>query len=161
MLTTPSNERVLKEILNRLRKRHPSIRLRLSVEYSNPVNQLVTRTDSVNVRFHYQNKPVKAQKVIIAANCARSICVGINEPYLSPDGVRSNGIVILGGTNNPHYVELNSEIEWISVGLLTTTVGNSITVGYPPITGISGTAFGGHVAIYAWGVSQADLLESE
>ena len=156
------DKKLIQQALENLRKTHPSIRCNIEVTYSNPVNQLVTNADRADVRFTYQGKPVKAQKVIVGGSIARSTNIAINETSrVESTGIRSNGIQILGGNNNPMWVELDAEIEWISIGLLSTVGGQTITVGKPPPTGISATAFGGHICIYAWTIPQADMLETE
>lgn len=156
------DKKLIEQALLGLKKAHPSIRCTLDIDYSNPANLLVTNADRADVRFLYQGKPVKAQKVLIGAQTVRSINIAINEVSLvESTGNRGNGIEILGGSGNPLWFTIDAEVEWISIGLVSTVVGQSISVGKPPIDGITGTAFGGMVPIYAWTIPQADMMESD
>ena len=156
------NNRLLRQILMELRKTHPSIRCSIDVQYTNPLKILAGPLDRADIRFLYQGKPVKAQKLIVGQSVNRQLNIAINEPAVTNSaGDRGNGIWFLANVSNPQFIELTAEIEWISISLVTNTTTNTISVGAPPITGITAGTTGGHIPIYAWTVPQADRIETE
>lgn len=157
-----SNNKLLRQILMELRKTHPAIRCTIDVQYTNPLKILSGPLDRADVRFLYQGKPIKAQKIIVGQSINRGLNVAINEPSLiNSAGDRGNGIWFLANTSNPQFITLDAEIEWISIGLVTATTTNTISVGQPPPTGITAGTTGGHIPVYAWTVPQADKIETE
>lgn len=157
----PSN-RLLKEILWELRRSHAGIRCVVDVQYSNPAGLLTGPLDRADVRFLYNGKPVKAQRILVGQSVNRGLNVAVNEPsVIEPTGTRGNGLWLLANTSNPQYLELNAEVEWISIGLITNTTTNVISVGKAPPTGITPGTTGGLIPVYAWTVPQADMMEQE
>ena len=161
-LELADNNRLLRQILMELRKTHPAIRCTIDVQYTNPLKILAGPQDRADIRFLYQGKPVKAQKVIVGQSVNRQLNVAINEPaIINTAGDRGNGIWFLANTSNPQFITIDAEIEWISIALVTNTTTNTISVGQPPITGITAGTTGGHIPVYAWTVPQADKIETE
>lgn len=120
---------ILNRILNEVQKTHPSQRCFCQLQFNNGNNILTRGTDVCKILFMHQGQNVKSQLTIIANASDDEISITLNEPQQRGTNANdANGIHLSTSGSGMQYIVLPVELEYIEVGLVTTSTTRAVQV---------------------------------